>query len=366
MTTGPTPRLEIYPDRLAHNAHALAAECAASGIAMAAVTKVMLAHTGLLRALSQAPISMIADSRIDNLKRVAGARLGVPTLLLRAPTPRTAAEVVRWADYSLNSAEVTVRALSEAAKDADLVHRVIIMADLGDLREGLWPDRVVETVTAIAGLPHIEVSGLGTNLACYGGVLPTVEKMNMLVELRDACAAATGLELPILSGGNSANLPLLASGQMPAGINHLRLGEAMILGRETLHRTPWPGTRQDAVRLVGQVIEVAIKPSVPLGEHGEDAFGRIPTFVDRGMRLRAICDIGRQDADPEDLQPTDDGITVVGGSSDHLILDVTDAADTVHVGSEISFWPTYGALLRASTSAFVHKVIVPRNGATTT
>jgi len=52
------------------------------------------------------------------------------------------------------------------------------------------------------------------------------------------------------------------------------------------------------------------------------------------------------------------GISVLGGSSDHLILDVEDAAENVKVGDELEFWPGYGALLALSTSPYVQKVVI--------
>ena len=355
-----TPRLEIHIDRIAHNASAVISQCGAQGIRVAAVTKVMQAHPALLRALEGSGCVMLADSRIDNLKRIAEAGLDLPTMLLRAPTPGNAPEAVRWADHTLISSYQTAEALSNAAGMAGVRHKVVMMVDVGDLREGVWPDRAVEEVSRIARLPHLEVAGLGTNLACFGGVIPTREKMEMLVTLRDECRSATGHPLELVSGGNSANLPLLASGEMPAGINNLRIGEAIILGRNVLDRSPWPGTRQDTVELVGGIIELQRKPSVPIGRTGQDAFGNTMHFTDRGLRLRAICDLGRQDVAPEAIEPVDPGIEVLGASSDHLIIDVTDAETPVKVGSEIRFLPSYGGLLSASTSPHVRKMATGR------
>lgn len=351
-----TPRLEIRPDMIAANARSILSQCGAHGVQVAAVTKVLLAHPALLAGLREAGVGMLADSRLANLARIRDLCPDVPTLLLRAPTPSTAGETVRCADYSLNSDAGTIAALSGAARAAGRTHHVIVMVDVGDLREGVWPDQLIDLIDQVGGLPNITLAGLGTNLACYGGVLPSVANMTALVELRDRCREATGQPLELLSGGNSANLPLLASGELPAGINQLRIGEAIILGRETIGRTPWPGTCQDAVRLVCQVIEVQTKPSVPIGEIGQDAFGGHPTFVDHGLRRRAICDVGRQDVDPDALTPTDPGIAVLGASSDHLICDVTNAGTRIEVGSEIAFWPAYSALLRAATSPFVQVV----------
>jgi predicted amino acid racemase len=145
---------------------------------------------------------------------------------------------------------------------------------------------------------------------------------------------------------------------MPKEINHFRLGESIALGRNVLDRSPWPGTRQDTFRLVAEVVEIERKPSVPIGDRGQNAFGETCEFKDRGVRLRAICNLGRQDAAIDGLRPEDEGVIVVGGSSDHLILDVEEAHQKVVLGQEIAFYPNYAALLALSTSHYVQKVVV--------
>ncbi len=353
-----TPRLEIYTDRIETNARAVIELCRAHGAQVACVTKVMSAHPAILHALERAGADMIADSRILNLQSIANTGLDLPVLLLRAPAPSRAADVVRCADISLNSSVETIELLSLAAQLCNRDHKVIVMVDVGDLREGVWPDRVVSVVRAASRFPRIEIVGLGANLACFGGVIPTTENMQMLVDLRDACRKATGLPLNLISGGNSANLHLLASGGMPKEINHFRIGEAITLGRNVLDRSPWPGTRQDTLRIVAEVVEVERKPSVPIGERGQDAFGSQVEFIDRGIRKRAICNIGRQDVVVDGITPEDPGIIVLGGSSDHLVLDVEEAQSEVRLGGEIGFFPSYGSLLAATTSPYVQKVVI--------
>jgi predicted amino acid racemase len=353
-----TPRLEIYADRIAMNAKAILALCHEHRIDVACVTKVMGAHPGLVRALDYAGARMLGDSRLHNLEVIADSGVEVPTMLLRAPALSRVADVVRFADISLNSSVETIRHLSDAAVLLRRNHKVVLMVDVGDLREGVWPDRLVELARGACRLPRIDVIGLGTNLACFGGVTPSAANMQSLVDLRDACREATDLELPMISGGNSANLPLLVSGGMPAEINHLRIGEAITLGRNVLDRSPWPGTRQDTLRLVAEVVELERKPSVPVGARAQDAFGGFTEFVDRGTRLRAICNIGRQEMVVDGVQPEDAGIVVLGASSDHLMLDVQDAVTPVRLGDEIGFTPSYGSLLAATTSPSVQKVIV--------
>ena len=353
-----TPRLEIYPERITGNAQSVVKLCHDHGAQVACVTKVAAAHLAVVQALEAGGADMLADSRVENLRSVAAMGLGLERMLLRLPTQSQALEVVRSAHLSLNSSLETLRRLSEAAAFAGVTHQAVIMVDLGDLREGVWPDRAVELVCAAAKLPHLQVVGLGCNLACYGGVIPTPTNMKALVDVRNRCREASGLDLAMISGGNSSSLPLLLSGQMPKEINHFRVGEAILLGRNVIDRSPWPGTRQDTFRLVAEVVELERKPSIPIGELGQDAFGGTPTFVDRGLRRRAICNIGRQDVVVDGLEPEDPGLIVLGGSSDHLIVDVEDAGEPLAVGSELAFYPGYGALLALSTSPYVHKTVV--------
>lgn len=353
-----TPRLEIYPRRIQANARAIVEQCHAHGIKVACVTKVTSAHPAVVAALEEGGADMLADSRIANLQAIARTGTSLPLMLLRIPEPSRVVDVVRWSTVSLNSSAGTIRLLSEAAGFLRVKHQVILMVDLGDLREGVWPDRALDVVRSTIKLPNIELVGLGCNLACYGGVIPTTDKMQNLIDIRDTCRKETGLALNILCGGNSANLPLLAEGGMPAEINLLRIGEAIVLGRNVIDRSPWMGTRQDTFKVVAEVVEVERKPSVPVGFRGQDAFGGTPEFVDRGVRRRAICNIGRQDVVVDGLEPEDKGMIVLGGSSDHLLLDVEEAAHEVKPGDELAFFPGYGALLAASTSPYIQKVVV--------
>jgi predicted amino acid racemase len=353
-----TPRLEIHPERITTNARSVIRLCHDHGAKVACVTKVTCAHPAMLHALERGGADMIADSRIMNLMSLADVGVPLPLMLLLIPPPSRVAEVVRCADITLNSSLQTIKLLSEATQFLRKRHQVIVMIDVGDLREGVWPDRAIGVVKGASILPGIDVIGLGCNLSAYGGVIPSVDNMNALIEIRDACRKATGLELSTLSGGNSSSLPLLAAGLMPKEINHFRLGESIALGRNVLDRSPWPGTRQDTFRLVAEVVEVERKPSVPIGDRGQNAFGETGEFKDRGVRLRAICNLGRQDTSIDGLTPEDEGIIVVGGSSDHLIIDVEEAHQKVVLGQEIAFYPNYAALLALSTSHYVQKVVV--------
>lgn len=354
----PTPRLEIFPARIEENARIITALCHSHGIQVAGVTKVVCAHSSVVNALANAGVDMLADSRIENLKSIRESGITLPLMLLRIPAQDRIEEVVQWSEISLNSSYKTIELLSEASQKQHKNHKIILMVDLGDLREGIWPDKVDALVSRIINLPNIDLIGLGCNLACYGGVIPTTEKMNQLIDLQATIQTKHGISFSMISGGNSANLPLLISGGMPVGINHLRLGESIQLGRNVLDRSPFPGTRQDTYRIVAHVVELETKPSLPVGSRGQDAFGGIPEFVDRGWRKRAICNLGRQDVAISSLEPVDRKMIILGGSSDHLIVDVEESQSEISVGSELACWPGYAALLSAATSHYVFKTVI--------
>ena len=352
-----TPRLEIHPARIAENAHEIIRLCHSHQIQVACVGKVVCAHPDVMRTLEESGADMLADSRLENLAAIRKTATRLPLMLLRIPTPSRLPEVVQFSDIALVSDAGTIEQLSQVAVSMEKNYKVILMIDLGDLREGIWPDQTERVLRRAITLPNIEVTGLGANLACYGGVIPTTEKMQQLVDLRSEMESTLNVSLPVLSGGNSANLPLLLAGGMPPEINLLRIGESILLGRNVLDRSALPGTRQDTFHLVAEIIELERKPSIPIGPRGQDAFGGEPEFVDRGVRKRAICNIGRQDVVIDNLTPVDPGIIILGGSSDHLLLDVEEAEHSYKTGDEVVFLPGYGALLAASTSPYVKKVV---------
>jgi predicted amino acid racemase len=349
------PRLVIDLARIEHNARSVTRLCAERGIAVTGVTKATLGMPGVARAMLKGGVVSIGESRMENVRRLQAAGVETPYMLLTIPPLSEVEDVVASVDVSLNSELAVLAGLSDAARRTGRVHEVIVMVDLGDLREGVWPDDLIPFAREAMKLPGIRIVGIGSNLTCYGGVVPTEHNMSELARLAAEVERALGRRLAMVSGGNSSALPLIAAGGMPRRIDHVRIGEAILLGRETVHRTPWPGTFQDAFLLHAEVVELKEKPSLPIGERSEDAFGRLPTFVDRGDVDRAILNIGREDVDVEGLTPLDPAVRVLGASSDYVILDVSAARPRIRVGDELTFSLDYAALLAAMSSRYVEK-----------
>jgi ornithine racemase len=348
------PRIEIDLAQIQDNARSLSRHYAQRGIALMGVSKVTLGDPAIAQAMVHGGVKFIADSRLENIQKMQMAGVETQFVLLRSALSQASA-IVEFADISLNTELATIRELAYYAQAVDRTHKIIVMVELGDLREGVLPGDLRQFIQATIGLKNIAIIGLGCNLACYGGVKPNDEKMQALSDLVMSIEQEFGLNLAIVSGGNSANYDWSESTQNQGRVNNLRLGEALLLGRETLGGKAIVGLHTQAFQLVTEVIESKLKPSVPFGEIGRNAFGEVPQFVDRGIHRRVIIALGRQDVAIGGLTPQRD-VDILGASSDHVVLD--GKGGEFAIGSEVRFDLDYGGLLAAMTSPFVTKEFV--------
>ncbi len=353
-----SPRLEIDLDKIHHNARTLTGRLARRGIAVTGVVKATLGSAEIANVLLNAGVETLGDSRIENLKALRMAHIHAPLTLIRSPMLSQAEQVVMYSDSSHNTEIEVIRALSAAATKAQVTHGIILMVELGDLREGIMPCDLPGVVRQTAELPNIRFIGIGANLACRSGVTPDRNNMEELSRLADEIDSLPGAKpaskTGVVSGGNSANLQWVTSCTDCGRVNNLRLGESILLGCDPLQRQPLDGLHSDAIVLVAEVIESNEKPSMPWGDIAQNAFGETVTAPDRGRVHQSILAIGEQDTDPEGLVPSA-GIAVLGASSDHLIIESSHGP--VQLGAEVSFGLNYSALLRAMTSPFVHKAM---------
>jgi len=348
------PRLEIDLDKITHNTGVLVEDLGERGIAVIGVTKAALGAVEVAKAMLRAGVSGLGDSRIENIEAMRRQRIAAPIMLIRSPMLSQAERVVKSADISFNTELSVVRRLSAAAQDADRIHGIVLMVELGDLREGILPVDLIGSAREVLRLPNLELTGIGVNLACHSGMAPDATNMAALSALADEVEAELDVSLDIVSGGNSANLNWALGKGKVGRINHLRLGEAILLGRETLHRTPVDGLHTDAITLVAEVIESKTKPSLPWGTLAETAFGGDVTSADTGTMCRAILALGEQDMDPAGLVPPA-GLAILGASGDHLLVNC--GKRRLQVGTEVRFAVNYSALIRAMTSPFVAKAM---------
>lgn len=357
------PVLEIDLDKITENANRVINLCRKKGIDVIGVTKGFSANHQIVTAIVAGGIEGLADARMENIIELRKRNFHNPITLLRIPRISNVNNVVQYADTSINSEISVIEALGAAARNIKKMHNVILMVDVGDLREGVMKENALEMAIQIKNLHGVKLVGLGTNMGCFGGVLPSCDNLGYLIELRDVVEGQLNLKLDVISGGGTSSLLLVENGTIPEGINQLRIGEGILLGTDTTNNRDIPWLNQDTFRLSAEVIEVKNKPSMPIGEIGRNAFGEIPQFIDEGIRKRAIVALGRQDVHIEGIIPVEERHRILGASSDHTIVDITETNETIKIGDEIVFRLTYSGLLSASDSRYIEKIFKGGNSA---
>ncbi len=355
------PMVELDLAKFRSNIDQAVKRCGELGIGLAGVIKGFTGIPEAAKQFAEAGVDFIASSRLEQIQGCIDYGIKAAYMLIRVPMLSEAEEAVRITDISLNSEVEVLKALNKEALKQGKVHKVVIMIDLGDLREGFWDKK--ELLDAALMVENecdgLYLAGVGTNLGCYGSILATPEKMNELIADAEMIEKAIGRKLDVISGGATTSFPMVLDKTMPERINNLRMGEGIILAKDLkdLFHLDMSFMHQNAFTLKAQVIEVKDKPSYPVGQLSYDAFGNVGTYVDRGIRKRALLGLGKVDiAFPDMIYPRDKGIEVLGSSSDHLILDVEDAERQFKVGDIVEFDLCYATIVYATNSPNVRIV----------
>jgi predicted amino acid racemase len=360
-------RLDIHLGKILSNIRRIEGYLADHGKCWTLVTKVLSGHNPSLHRLLSNPVvktlHSIADSRLSGLMKVKHLRPDVVTMYLKPAPIRLARSVVRYADISLNSSLATIEALDKAAAEVDKRHRVVVMIEMGELREGIVAERIFNFYTQVLRLKNVEITGIGTNLGCMHGVEPTYDKLIQLSLYRQLLEAKLGVELELVSGGSSITLPLLGRRKIPQGMNHFRIGEAALLGTTPLTGKRFRDLSTDTFDFVGQVIELERKPSLPEGTVGSGSVGHAET-PERDEHLhRMIVDFGTVDVEVENLTPKNPAVKLAGSTSDMTVYTLASNLDRAgrqryRVGGSVHFRPNYMGAARLMHSKYIEKRVV--------
>lgn len=357
------PRIEINLQYLTENVSTVVKKCNERGIQAAGVIKGTTGIPECAKCFEDGGASLIASSRLEQLEGAKEYGIALPRLLLRVPMLSEVPEVIRLTDLSLNSEPEVLKALNDEAGKQGKRHKVILMADLGDLREGFWDkeEMVRAAVNVENNMPNLLLGGVGTNLGCYGSIAATADKLNELIAIAEKIEEKIGRQLEYISGGGTTSLPRILDGDMPERINLLRVGEGILLARDldVFYGYDMGDMHQDVYTMKAEVIEVKTKPSHPVGTITIDAFGHKPEYTDRGMRKRALLGIGKVDyGSIDEIFPKEEGIEIIGASSDHTILDIEDAKRNIKVGDILSFGINYASIVYLTNCRNVQIVFV--------
>ncbi len=344
------PRVVVDLKKFRNNVEQIIKRCEEKKIK---VTGVIKGYTGISKCSKEFELggaAFLGSSRLEQLVAAKNAGVKIPLMAIRIPMLSEVKEVVEIADYSLNSEIEVLKALNQAAKESGKIHNVILMIDLGDLREGFWDkSELINAALMVENeLDNLHLAGTGTNLGCYGAVLGTPEKLKELITDTEKIEEIIGRKVEIISGGATNSIPRLLEDNMPERINHLRIGEGIIIAKDLpeLYGYNMDYMHKDTFVLEAEIVEIKNKPSYPVGEIGYDAFGKKQEYIDSGVRKRALIAVGKVDyAYIDSIFPQNDNIKVLGASSDHTILDIEDVSEELKVGDIVSFEVNYASVV---------------------
>lgn len=327
----------------------------------AIVTKLLCGNKDYLKEVLDLGIEEVCDSRIKNLKVIKSMAPEVQTVYIKPPSKRSIRTIVKYADVSFNTESDTIRLLSEEAKRQGKIHRVVIMIELGDLREGIMGEHLLDFYRKIFELSNIEVVAIGSNYNCLHGVMPSVDKMIQLSLYKQLIEVAFNKKIRWVTGGTSVVIPLLKRKQLPGAINHFRVGETLFFGADLFNGGKFKDMHDDVFILYSEIIEITQKPVVPIGELAQNPSG--DTFEinesDYGKSsYRAILDLGLLDISPDYMIPCEPDMKVISASSDMLIIDLGDNEKKLKVGDLINFRLKYMGALSLFNSDYVEKIVI--------
>jgi predicted amino acid racemase len=350
----------LNKEKLAHNFTFLNKLFRKHKIEWAVVSKILCGNKAYIKEVIDLGIKQICDSRVSNLKVIKDIDPKVETVYIKPPAKRSLKSIIKYADISINTEFATIKLLNEEAKKMNKTHKIMIMIEMGELREGVMWDEFIDFYESVFNLSNIEVVGIGTNLTCLYGVLPNQDKLIQLSLYEQLIEAKFNKNIPFVSGGSSVTIPLIFKGLLPRSVNHFRVGETLFLGTDVYNDSTIRNMEHNVFQLFAEIIELSEKPMVPSGEMGTNVEGNDFDFDNSDIgknSYRAILDIGLLDVNEKHIQPKDNDIEIAGSSSDMIVLDIGKNPKNYKVGDLIEFSLDYMGTLTVLNSKYIEKKI---------
>ena len=355
-------RLVIDLNALRHNLDEIGTWMDRHHASWSVVTKVLCGHPDTLRALQVMGVRSMGDSRLDNLRAIERIVPNFEAWYLRLPHLSAISEIVRLADVSLNSEISIIEKLSEEAQQQGKKHSIIIMIEVGDLREGILPGSLVRFYEHVFDLSNIEVLGIGANLGCLAGLAPNIDQFTHLILYRELLELRFKRRLPFISAGSSAVLPMVLDGTLPKAINHFRIGESIFLGTDLVNGGKLATLNDEVVVLEAEIAEIQEKNLVPLGETSNitpSSTTQVGDYKPGQRGFRALATVGQLDTDISGLRSVDPRYGIAGASSDITVVNLGDNPAGLKVGDSLQFHLNYSALLRLMSGQYFAKQVRP-------
>ena len=353
--------LRLNRAKLKYNYKYLNKLCSQHNIEWGIVTKLLCGNATFLKEVMNFKHKQICDSRVGNLKIIKSYNPKIETVYIRPPSQSSIKNIIKYADISLNTSLKTLSLLSKEACLQNKLHKVIIMIEMGDLREGVMEEKLSSFFEQAKDLKNIDIVGIGANFNCLHGVMPSQIKLNKLLNYKNILEKKYACKINKVSGGATVTIPLLINEQVPKGINHFRIGEALFCGTNLFNGKVLLSMKSKLFQLTSQIIELIEKPYKPNGPLKKNPSGEkieIDSKNKNKKSQKAIIDIGLLDISPKYLKPVDRKINIIGASSDMLVLDLGTNKKGYKIGDNITFDIEYMGILGAMNSEYITKEVV--------
>ncbi len=362
--------LVIKPSKIISNINKISEILEKDNIQWSLITKMLSGNETVLKAILESDaihrLHSIGDSRLTGIKVIKKINPNIKTIYIKPPAPNLANQIVEYCDVSLNSSLHTIKELNKAAKTAGIVHQIIIMLELGELREGILRENVESFYKEAFELSNIEVIGIGTNLGCLYGVEPTYDKLVQLSLYKQVLESKFGKKLTMVSGGSSITLPLVTRKKIPPLVNHFRIGEAAFMGLTPLTGKKFSNLSTDVFSYETNILELEEKAYIPDGIIGDANIGHSSEYDQYSATdksYKAILDFGIMDVDVNEIFPKDKNVKFIGTTSDLTVYDIgpnlnKSSRFKYRVGNKIMFSLSYMGAARLMNSKFVDKKVL--------
>ena len=347
-------RLYINTDAIINNALKLKSRLSKLNIELVPVTKGLLSAKEIIGVLKKENFNLFGESRLEQIKNFSNE---TNFMFLRPSRNREIEDTVKYSRYSLQSSLFTMKHIQDLAKKFKSGHKILIMIDMGDLRDGVYyknKELLDEILNSIDGNL---IAGVATNLGCFGGVIPTRKIIDRFCEVANYINSKNA-NATIISGGNTTTLPLIENNEISI-INQFRVGEAILLGTDVTRNKNISYLEQNTMFLEADLIEVYEKSVQDDDiEFGYDAFGIKKSKTNKAKLKRGIVYMGKIDIVPELTYPIDEDVKIIGSSSDQTVLDLSKSHNNYKIGDSLRFKLGYGSMVKAMASPFVKKIFI--------
>lgn len=317
-------RIRVYPARFQQNLNQLWKWSAEHNLDVCVVSKLIGIDPVLTPLILSSPFSSIGLSELSDLAQLQllaeFQEKNFTRICLKLVSPQEMERLVSVCEVSVQTTLSSLVELERICAQKKKQHGILLLVEFGDLREGVPAEELKGLLDFIRSCENLNLYAVGTNLSCFHGVEPDEKNMKKFLSLVES--VEDGELVTRISSGSSSHYQLVGAGKLPSRLNHLRIGELLFLGNETLEYSTVDGFHDSVFELEVQVLECFQRPLSPYnGKIGKSAFKQdfLQANEISGKPWQLVVDLGRKHCDPSDLQVSKT-YSMMGSSSEYLVL----------------------------------------------